>query len=79
MSLAIRTDRIRSVFVAGEWHDVRPLSFDMDEYEYVDDDGTLIFSGGSGFTFTNDYTGDEIAGPTSSIQAVKYVIFEGEE
>lgn len=87
MSLAINIDHVTAVLIAGQWYDVADDSFDLDAYEYIwhrrnpnrypDDDPQLMHGGGhsgicaTGFVFRTKQ-GDRMAGPLTSIQAVRH-------
>jgi hypothetical protein len=47
MSLAINPDRVFGVLLADGWHEVQQGSFYFDAYEFVDEDGDPVLSGGS--------------------------------
>lgn len=87
MSLAIDVEKVVQVLLVDGWHTVKPKSFSIDAYEYLeypdnpspDDDGFVLLGGGRddhiashGFVFTE--TGPApavIAGPLTSVLAVK--------
>lgn len=82
MSLAIDTDDVTDVLIAGHWYVVKDQSFDLDSYEYVwkkgvGEYGPPLLGGGSedlipatGFGF-KDEKGVYTFGPLTSIQAVR--------
>jgi hypothetical protein len=73
MSLAIREKEVVAVLLADGWHEVEPGSFYIDSYEYIHDDGSLS-AGGIGVGFhAEDLERGEMAGPLTSVIAVKIV------
>lgn len=74
MSLFIDTNTIRAVLLGDQWHDVKGGTFDVDSYEFQQDE-TLVHGGGrsdvcaTGFTFLTD-SGARMWGPLTAIQAV---------
>jgi hypothetical protein len=84
MSIYLQVDDIIGVLLADGWHVVSDASFYLDAYEFVtgsegaaddDDDPELLYNGESqgcstGFEFV-DPVGDRIAGPLTSILAVR--------
>lgn len=85
MSLLIDMDRVTEVLLADGWHEVARYkngvsSFDGDAYEYKwssnGRDMYVTFGEGSGvtyegFSFQDAKTGDRIAGPFTSVLAVR--------
>lgn len=77
MSLAIQTADITAVLLTDGWHPVTPGTFDLDSYEYLEDD-QLLHGGGhsgvcaTGFTFQAEDTNQRITGPLTAIQAVRH-------
>jgi hypothetical protein len=81
MSLAINPSLIVELLLADGWHHVYGSSFDIDSYEYLDDDGLVLYGGGTGFTFIEcavvgleDWQGEpglKISGSLTAILAVK--------
>ena len=83
MSLAISTHHIIAVLLADGWHDVKPGSFDLDFYEYLDtrsddDEGRMILGGGTepllpavGAIWTAAKTGLVFYCPLTSVLAVR--------
>ena len=82
MSLAIEVDYVRAVLLADGWHEVEEQSFYLDRFEFVwgvDAEGkaNVMHAAGSdgisvmGFSLV-DEDGTRIAGPLSSIIAVRY-------
>jgi hypothetical protein len=74
MSLAIRISTVKSVLLAGTWHDVNGTSFDLDSYEFMDDDRAVHGGGQSGvcavgFSFRTT-NGATLYGPLTAIEAV---------
>lgn len=79
MSLAINVDNVDAVLLADGWHDVADnedgvSSFSMDAYEYVW--GEFVHQDSRhcatlGFDFVEVKTGYRIAGPVTSILAVR--------
>jgi hypothetical protein len=73
MSLAIREQEVVAVLLVDGWHEVDPGSFYIDAYEYIHDDGSVA-AGGIGVGFhAEDAERGEMAGPLSSVLAVKIV------
>ena len=82
MSLAINIDRISGVLLADGWEDVEVGTFTLDAYELVErnDDGSshMWHAGGAhgicsqGFRFECREGSGVIAGPLTSILAVRY-------
>ena len=73
MSLAIREQEVVGMLLADGWHDVEPGTFFIDSYEYIHEDGSLSVGGiGAGF-HAEDLKQGEMAGPLSSILAVRIV------
>ena len=77
MSLAIDTDLVAAVLLIDGWHEVAGNSFDLDSYEFMWE-GRCVFGGGqdklvpaTGFGF-NTESGTRIAGPITSVLAVRY-------
>lgn len=74
MSLRIETDTVAAVLLADGWHEVHPGTFNLDAYEYLEDD-QLIHGGGhsgvcaTGFTFGSD--AGTLLGPLTSILAIR--------
>lgn len=74
MSLAIDTNTVTEVLIAGEWYAVENQSFDLDAYEFMWE-GDCVHGGGTsgvcstGFGFTHQ--GATINGPLTAIQAVR--------
>jgi len=81
MSLAIDINKISDVLLVDGWHDIKEGSFSIDSYEYLffykGDDATIVHEGGqsgvceSGFVFTDRGTDNCVAGPLTSILAIK--------
>ena len=73
MGLAIREQEVVAVLLADGWHEVDRGSFSIDAYEYIHDDGSLA-AGGIGVGFhAEDRERGEMAGPLSSVLAVRIV------
>ena len=74
MSLAIDTNTVTEVLIAGDWYAVEHQSFDLDAYEFTWE-GDLVHPGGNsdvcstGFRFTHQ--GATISGPLTAILAVR--------
>ena len=80
MSLGIPVDDVIKVLLPDGWHDVTEHSFDIAVYEYkVLLQGTLVSIGEEdpvteyGFIFTDTADGAEVAGPVTSIMALKLI------
>lgn len=77
MSLAIDPSRVAEVLLHDGWHKVAGTSFDLDSYEFVAPEGLVLHGGGksnisaTGFLFTEQGVTTELAGPLSSILAVR--------
>ena len=77
MTFNIPTERVVAVMIGNEWHDVAEAagdggqgSFVLDTYVFYHGERTRHL-GGEGFRFTTP-GGDQVAGPGSEIQAVRY-------
>jgi len=77
MSLAIKANEVARVLLSDGWHDVVDGSFNLDSYEFLDEDGGLLHGGGdygvcaSGFGFMEKgRDGRYLHGPLTSIQAI---------
>lgn len=74
MSLDINVAKVRAVLLPSGWMDVRPGSFEVGAYEFLD--RTVVRSGGqsgvtsSGFRFL-DANGNLVCGPLTSIMALR--------
>lgn len=77
MSLAIVTDKVEGVLLADKWHDVKPGSFTVDAYEFIEG-GKTVLAGGQvqGITSTGakwtEPTGTVVACPLTAVLAVKW-------
>lgn len=75
MSLAIQCKDVAEVLLADGWHEVELGSFDLDAYEFLNDE-ELVHGGGksgvcaTGFVFKSA-AGDMYMGPLTSILAVR--------
>lgn len=77
MSLYIDVNKVEQVLLADGWHVVVDKSFAMDSYEYHYEDFTTLGGGQSGicatgFEFWEDGMDCLIAGPMTSILAVRH-------
>jgi len=77
VSLAIDANAVTAVLLADGWHVTDTNSFDLDSFEFIDgnDQDTLHAGGDSGvcatgFAFSED--GQRVAGPLTSVIAVRY-------
>lgn len=80
MSLQIDVDSVTAVLLADGWHTIKYASFDIDAYEFHEDD-ELVLGGGqcshvpsTGFRFTEDQGDGELVdvfGPLTSILAIR--------
>lgn len=88
MSLGIKIDLVRCVLLADGWHWVRPGSFDIDAYEFLDGEVTTLEGGecqvvaSMGFRFEEPDEMEKerfevVIGPLTSILAVKYRLSDG--
>ncbi len=87
MSLAINPDHICAVLLKDGWHSVKPASFEIDAYEFVQQPGDgllpkssdILVRGGEVFCATGAMwtdgeprdTGQILACPITEIQAVR--------
>ena len=73
VGLAIREQEVVALLLVDGWHEVEPGSFYIDAYEYIHDDGS-VSAGGIGVGFhAEDAERGEMAGPLSSVLAVRIV------
>jgi len=75
MSLGIQVNEIKHVLLGDRWHEVEPLSFALDTYEFMDGTQAIVRGDGQlittvGFMF-REPGGQIVAGPLSSILAVQ--------
>lgn len=77
--LAIEADRIAAVLLAdGNWHPVKPSSFEIGTYQFKAGDRTVLGGGAAsrlselGTTWRNPAGDEWFACPLSSILAVRY-------
>ncbi len=74
MSLAIDTNKIVAVLIGNGWYEVVDRSFDIDSYEFVEDNHTVHMGGAGGTCSTGFmFRGPEgwMMGPLTSILAVR--------
>jgi len=76
MSLEIDVNKVSMVLLLDGWHEVAGASFDLDAYEYANEDRTLLESGSVPGVPTTGATwrepdGTVIACPVTSILATK--------
>lgn len=81
VSLAINADLVSEVLLGGEWIRVRPHTFYLDSYEFMEDgdeDSFVLHAGGNsgvcatGFSFVDfEISGVSYSGPLTAIQAVR--------
>lgn len=75
MSLLIDPEKVTAVLLADGWHDAE--DFTIDAYEFFrphplyEGEGTVIHGDGAGFSFVVAGTRATIAGPVSSLLAVR--------
>lgn len=76
MSLAIDIGRVTAVLLVDGWHEIRGGTFNLDAYEFQQEDASVHGAGDSrvcatGFSFKSG--ADEfMAGPLTAILAVRY-------
>jgi hypothetical protein len=73
--MSARIRRVSKVIIAGQWYTVRVGSLEIQEMEFVDDDGNPVHAeplDARAYRFRTD-NGDEYYGPLSSIELYKLV------
>jgi hypothetical protein len=77
MSLDIDTEGVAEVLLSDGWHVVHGKTFELDEFEFTYQ-GRRVHGGGdsgvcaTGFSFVTDQEGSRLAGPLTSILALRY-------
>jgi hypothetical protein len=75
MSMAIDVERVTSVLLPDGWYEVSEGSFAVGSYEYLQSGESVYWGSGpasipSGFSYEN--SGTRIAGPLTTVLAVRY-------
>jgi hypothetical protein len=75
MGLGIDIAKIRAVLLPSGWMDIKPGSFEIGAYEFLDENSVVVAgppggAGSSGFRF-RDANGNSVCGPVASIMALR--------